>query len=96
MALQFTQRKAEDVPSASGAGKVNPELGILIYEMKQLEPGMVLEIETGGDRGVRSTKTLISKAAKVLDMRWRHWDDGNKVFAQPAEPTKRRGQPKSA
>src|SRR4051794_22643284 len=92
MPLQFNQRRSEDVPSSSSAGKVNPALGMLIYEMKQLQPGMVLEIETEGGKSVRSTKTLVTKAAKVLDAEWRHWSDGDKVFAQPADPSKRRGR----
>ena len=66
MPLQLSQRRVEDAPSPSAAGKVNPDLGTLIYEMKLLAPGMVLEIETEGGKSVRSTKVLISKAAKVL------------------------------
>lgn len=93
MPLQITQRKIEDVPSA---GKVNPDLAGLKDEMKKLGSGMVLEIETVGGKGIRSTKMLVSKAAKELGAQWQHWSDGPKVFAKPAEPTKRGGRAKKA
>jgi len=96
MPLQITPRKAEDVPSASSTGKVNHDLIELKDEMKKLGSGMVLEIETVGDKGVRSTKMLISKAAKELGAQWQHWHAGTKVFARPSEPSKRRGRPKGA
>lgn len=96
MPLQITPRKAEDVPSATGAGKVNPDLAPLKDEMKNLASGMVLEIETGSAEAVRGTKMLISKAAKELGTQWQHWHAGTKVFAKPAEASKRRGRPKGA
>jgi hypothetical protein len=95
MPLQITPRKAEDVPSATGAGKVNPDLAPLKDEMKKLASGMVLEIEAGSAKAVRSTKLLVSKAAKELGAQWQHWHVGTKVFARPTGP-KRRGRPKSA
>ena len=60
----------------------------LIYlknEMSKLGGDMVLEIETGNEKAVRSTKVLITKAAKELDTRWRHWHVGSKVFARPID-----------
>jgi hypothetical protein len=92
MPLQMTPRKAEDVPSATAAGKVNPDLAPLKDEMKKLASGMVLEIETGSAKAVRGTKLLVSKAAKELGAQWQHWHAGSKVFAKPAEASKRRGR----
>lgn len=96
MPLQITQRKTEDVPSASSTGKVNLDLIAIKDEMKKLGSGMVLEIETGSSGAVRGTKMLITKAGNELGQKWQHWHAGTKVFAKPAEAIKRRGRPKSA
>lgn len=92
MPLKITQRKPEDVPSASATGKVNYDLIALKDEMRKLGSGMVLEIETGGEKAIRSTKMLVSKAAKELGVQWQHWHMGTKVFAKPADAIKRRGR----
>jgi len=58
--------------------------------MKKLGSDMVLEIETGSEKAVRGAKVLVTKAAKELGTRWRHWSVGSKVFAKPAEEVRRR------
>lgn len=83
MPLQITQRREQEVPMPGRTGKVNAELAKVKAEMQKLASGMVLEIETGSDRSVRGTKALVTRAARELGDRWRHWHVGSKVFAQP-------------
>ena len=95
MPLKFSHRKPEEVPTPNAAGKINEELIAIKNEMAKLASGMVLEIETEGERAVRSTKTLVTRAARQLGTRWRHWNVGSKVFARPVEEVRRRvGRPK--
>ena len=95
MPLQFTQRKEEEVARPTAAGKVNPERATLKDEMRKLASGMVLEIETGSETAVRGTKMMVTKVASELGSKWRHWNVGTKVFAQPFEAVRRRGKPKN-
>ncbi len=90
MPLKITQKPAEEVPSPGRTGKVNEELIALKDQMKKLGSGMVLEIETGSEKGVRGAKVLVTKAAKELGGQWRHWSVGSKVFARPVEEIRRR------
>jgi TusA-related sulfurtransferase len=92
MSLTFRHRKAEEAPSSTAAGKTNEDLIALKGEMAKLPAGMVLEIATDGARNVRSTKMLISKAAKELGIQWSHWNVGETVFTKPAVATRRRGR----
>ena len=95
MPLKFSHRKPDEVPSPNASGKINEELIAIKNEMAKLASGMVLEIETEGERAVRSTKTLVTRAAGQLGTRWRHWNVGSKVFARPVEEVRRRvGRPK--
>src|SRR5438045_2226959 len=96
MPLKFTQKRESDVPSPAQNGRINPELELMKVELSRLKPGMVLEIDAGRDRTVRSTKVLVTKAAKQLGQPMMHWSDGNKVFAKAAEPALRRrvGRPR--
>jgi hypothetical protein len=88
--LRFSQRKPEEVPTPSASGKVNQDLLNLKNEMSKLAAGMVLEIETGSEKAVRGTKTLVTKAAKQLGTPWKHWSVGTTVFARPVEAVRRR------
>ena len=92
MTLRISHRKEDEVPSASGSGKVNEDLLAVKAEMARLMPGMVLEIEAESEQAVRSTKMLVTKAAGQLGTPWRHWNVGKKVFARPMEATRRRGR----
>ena len=93
MPLQITHRKEAEVPGRS-SGRVNEDLTRIKDEMSRLTAGMVLEIETGSDKAVRSTKMMVTKAAKELGSQWRHWSEGTKVFAKPESSTRRRGRPR--
>jgi hypothetical protein len=96
MALKMVQRNEDEVPSPNAAGKVDPDFIALKAEMSRLPAGMVLEIVADNERAVRSTKMLVSKAAKQLGSPWRHWNVGPTVFAKPADAPRRRGRrPKS-
>ena len=66
MTLKFAQRAPEDVPSATSTGRVNQDLIAVKNEMAKLGSGMVLAIETDSISTVRSTKMLVTKAAKEL------------------------------
>ena len=94
MPLKFTHRNQEEVPSPSSNGRVNQDLMALKDEMQKLPAGMVLEIQTEGEKAVRGTKMLITKAAGQLGNQWQHWSVGSKVFAKPKEMLARRGRPK--
>jgi hypothetical protein len=94
MPLKFTQRNAEEVPSAGSNGKINQDLVAIKNEMAKLGSGMVLEIDTGSEKAVRGTKMLITKASKELGTQWKHWHSGTSVYAQPVDAAKRRGRPR--
>lgn len=94
MPLKITHRKREDVPTPSQKGRINQDLIAIKREMANLASDMVLEVETEGEKAIRGTKVLITKASKELGTRWQHWSVGNKVFARPIEAIKRRGRPK--
>ena len=90
MPLKITHRKAEEVPRPTAAGRINENLQAIKAEMLKLGQGMVLEIETGSERAIRGTKALITRASNELGAKWRHWSQGTKVFASPAERAPRR------
>ena len=92
MPLKFTQRRQQDVPIPSAAGKVNYELVSLRNEMSKLSSGMVLEIDAGSEKSVRGTKVLVTKAANQLGTPWQHWSVGSIVFAKPKGAVRRRGR----
>jgi hypothetical protein len=96
MSLKITQRRREEVPTPSGSGKVNQDLINIRDEMRRISSGMVLEIDAGTDKAVRGTKMLVTKAANQLGTKWKHWNQGTIVFAEPAEAGKRRGRPRKA
>ncbi|MGE4057107.1 MAG: hypothetical protein AB7F99_20160 [Vicinamibacterales bacterium] len=90
MTLKITHRNGADVPSPNAQGVVNENLQAVRAEMSKLAPGMVLEIEAGSPTAVRSTKMLVSRAAKQLNTEWQHWNNGTTVYAKPRAGTKRR------
>ena len=90
MALKISHRREDEVPTPSAMGRVNADLESLKEEMRRLGSGMVLEIETGSEKAVRSAKTLITRAGNQLGTRWQHWSVGSKVFARPAGEARRR------
>ena len=96
MPLQISHKKEAEVPRPGRTGKVNEELLALKAEMAKLAQGMVLEIETGSEKAVRSAKVMVTRAAKELGAQWRHWSVGSKVFAKPAEAVRRRGRRKKS
>ena len=96
MPLKFSHKRMDEVPTPNASGRINQDLVSIKNEMAKLAGDMVLEIETGSKKAVRSTKVLITKAAKELDTRWRHWHVGSKVFARPIDglnPRTRRKAP---
>ncbi len=95
MPLRFAQKKEEEVPRPGASGKINQDLLAIRSEMTKLGSGMVLEIETEGEKAVRGTKMLVTRAANQLGTRWQHWNVGSKVFAKPAEAIRRRGRRKA-
>ena len=92
MPMRISHKKAEEVPTPGGSGRINEDLVALKNEMQKLASGMVLEIETGSEKAVRSAKMLITRASNQLGSRWQHWSVGTKVFARPAEAIRRRGR----
>ena len=95
MPLKITHRAEADVPTPGAMGRVNQDLEAVKSEMRKLGSGMVLEIETEGQKGVRGAKTLVTRAASQIGSRWQHWSVGTKVFAKPAEGIRRRpGRPR--
>ncbi len=96
MPLKITHRNESEVPGASSNSPVSQELEALKGEMQKLATGMVLEIESDSDKAVRSTKMLITKAARQLGTEWRHWSSENRVYAKPVEGSSRRGRRKSS
>ncbi len=94
MPLRITHKREDEVPTPGASGRVNQDLLALRTEMQKLASGMVLEVETGSEKAVRSAKTLITRAATQMGARWRHWSVGTKVFARPAEAIRRRGRKK--
>ncbi len=95
MPLKITHKSEDQVPTPTSTGKVNADLAALKAEMQKLAAGMVLEIETGSEKAVRSAKTLITRAATQLGVKWQHWSVGSKVFARPVSEIKKRiGRPR--
>ncbi len=95
MPLKITPRREEDVPPPGRTGKSNEDFTAVRDEMRRLGPGMVIEIDAGTEKAVRSTKMLVTRAAKDLGTTWRHWSAGSKVFAMPAEAGRRRTRRKT-
>jgi hypothetical protein len=95
MPLKITHRKEEEVPRPTAAGRINENIEAIKAEMLKLGQGMVLEIETGSERAIRGTKALITRASRELGAKWRHWSQGTKVFARPAESVPRRRRRRS-
>ncbi len=89
MPLKIRHVNEKEAPKPSATGKSNADLFAVKAEMLKLGKGMVLEIETGSAKAVRGTKTLVTRAAKELGTRWRHWHVGTKVFAKPAQAPKK-------
>ena len=96
MPFKFSHKRIDEVPTPNSSGRINQDLVSIKNEMAKLAGDMVLEIETGSEKAVRSTKVLITKAAKELDARWRHWHVGSKVFARPIDSLKARTRRKSS
>jgi hypothetical protein len=95
MPLKITHKTESEVPTPTSTGKVNQDLMALKAEMQKLASGMVLEIETGSEKAVRSAKTLVTRASTQLGVKWQHWSVGSKVFARPVgEIRKRIGRPR--
>lgn len=90
MPLRIRQRKESEVPAPGSSGKINPDLQAIRNEMSKLASGMVLEIEAESERAVRSIKMMITRSAGQLGTRWRHWSEGSRVYARPAEAVRRR------
>jgi hypothetical protein len=88
--LQFSHKKAHEVPQPSPAKRVTEAFSAVMEEMARVAPGMVLEIETGDAKAVRATRMLVARAGSESGMPWRLWRVGTKVYAQPGEVTKRR------
>ena len=76
MPLKFSQKRMDEVPTPNASGRINQDLVSIKNEMAKLAGDMVLEIETGSEKAVRSTKVLITKAAKELDTRIGPWRFG--------------------
>src|SRR4051812_37765467 len=94
MVLKITQRNEADVPMPNAQGRVNEDLQSMKAEMTKLPSGMVLEVETGSGKAIRSTKMLVSKAAKELGTQWEHWHVETKVYAKPRAAARRGRKPK--
>jgi len=89
MPLRIRHVSESEAPKPPSTRKGSKDLAAVKGEMLKLGKGMVLEIETGSEKAVRGTKTLVTRAAKELEARWRHWHVGTKVFAKPAQAAKR-------
>ena len=97
MPLTITHKKEDEVPTPTSTGKVNEDFEALKSEMQKIGSGMVLEIETGSEKAVRSAKTLITRASTQLGTKWQHWSVGSKVFARPVGEIKKRvGRPRKS
>jgi hypothetical protein len=92
MPLKITHRVATDVPAAGATGD-SPEFSQVKAELAKLQPGMVLEIETGDAKAVRGTKSMLTRAGRLSGRPVTHWHQGTKVYARAAEAAKRRGRP---
>jgi hypothetical protein len=90
MPLKISHKSENEVPTPTSTGKVNQDFEALKAEMQKLASGMVLEIETGSVKAVRSAKTLVTRAANQLGAKWQHWSVGSKVFARPVGEIKKR------
>ena len=92
--MKITHRNEADVPSPSAQGVVNENLLAVKAEMTKLAPGMVLEIDTGSAKAVRSAKMLVTRAAKQMGTEWQHWHNGTMVYAKPRSVSRRGRRPK--
>jgi hypothetical protein len=88
--LQFSHKKAHEVPQPARASRVSEAFSAIMKEMARVAPDMVLEIETGDERELRATRMLVTRAGCESTTPWRQWHVGTKVYAQPMEATKRR------
>ncbi len=88
--LQFSHKKAHEVPQPGPASRVTEAFAAIMREMARVAPDMVLEIETGDARTIRVTKMLVTRAGSELGTPWRQWHVGTKVYARPMEATERR------
>jgi hypothetical protein len=88
MPLKFRHVREGEAPKPPSTYKPSRDLVAVKGEMLKLSKGMVLEIETGSEKAVRGTKTLVTRAAKDLGARWRHWHVGTRVFAKPMRVAK--------
>ena len=93
MPLRITHRKAEEVAApASKSSRVNDVLTEIMQGLIKLAPGMVLVIETGDEKAIRATKTLITRAGNALGTPIRHWHWGTEVYAKPVAVAPQRKQ----
>jgi len=88
--LQFSHKKAHEVPQPGPASRVTEAVSAIMREMARVAPDMVLEIETGDEKTIRATKMLVTRAGNELGTPWRQWHVGTKVYAKPMEATKLR------
>ncbi len=75
MALQFSHKKAGEVPQPRQRGKVSDAVAAVMRELERVSHDMVLEIETGDEKAIRATKLMISRAGEELGTPVRHWHD---------------------
>ena len=92
MALQFSHKKAGEVPQPRQRGKVSDAVAAVMRELERVAQDMVLEIETGDEKAIRATKLMISRAGEELGTPVRHWHKGTKVYARPVDPITERGR----
>ena len=92
MALQFTLKKADEVPQPRRRSKVSETVAALMRELERVAPDMVLEIETGDKKNIRATKLMISRAGEELSTPVRHWHQGTIVYARPVDLITERGR----
>jgi hypothetical protein len=92
MALRFSHKKADEVPQPPKRGKISEALAAVMRELERVAPDMVLEIETGDEKAIRATKLMITRAGAELGTPVRHWHQGTKVYARPADVITERGR----
>jgi hypothetical protein len=88
--LQFSQKKAHEVPQPRRGNRVSEGFTAIMNEMARVAPDMVLEIETGDERAIRATRMQVTRAGAQSATPWQLWHVGTKVYAQPMEAAKRR------
>lgn len=88
--LQFSHKRAHEVPQPRPASRVTEAFSAIMNEMARVAPGMVLEIETGDEKAIRATRMLVTRAGSESGTPWRQWHVGTKVYAQSMEAIKRR------